>query len=106
MMHPSFHFRPVLLLHRNQPTDLQNKSMGWFLHNCNSGPKQTYPSQHLFGISFSFPYSVQPSQTYFTITKHKGCKLRNYLTIAPNNFMIIRILIKSNFAPFFFTEIQ
>ena len=32
-------FRPVLLSYRNQSTDLWSKSMGWFLHNDNTGLK-------------------------------------------------------------------
>ena len=32
-------FTPMLPLYRDQSTDLSSKSMGWFLHNLNTGLK-------------------------------------------------------------------
>ena len=53
-------FRPMLPLYRNQSSSLWSKSMGWFLHNGNSGLRNPSPLSP----------SAQTNQTYFS-QKHK-----------------------------------
>ena len=53
-------FRPVLLLYRNQSTDLWSKSMVWFLYNGNTGFKKANPNHRLFHILL-FLFMKKPS---------------------------------------------
>ena len=71
-------FRSVLLLCRNQSTDLWSKSMGWFLYIGNTGLKQANPNYHLFHILFS-PFMKKPFFPSPNLTRnafHKSIKPR------------------------------
>ena len=67
-MHARCHFKPLLLLHRNYPIDLQNISMGWFLYNDNTTNFKHHFFHILFSISFTPLAIAKPSKGYFTKT--------------------------------------
>lgn len=99
-IHPPYHIRWLLLLHRNQPTDLQSNLVEWFLYDRITGVNKANPSHHLFQIYY---FLLKPFFAPFPKCQtlpdlfHNRCNLKNYLIMATSNFMIIRLLIKSNF---------